>query len=213
MSDNETSDDAALLAELDLLLADPSLWAEPDTTLEDRVVAAITAEAAPSSTSSTSDYFIHAQPSRARRWFSVAGAAAVGAAAAAVLTVAVTRDSDEPADATVAMVGTDLAPGVDGEAEFTTVSSGVQIVLRIPGLPRRDGGDFYQVWLKNCESTELVPAGSFHELDDAIAWAGVDPADYPLITVTREQVAPPKDPLQGSSGEVVVAGALGECPA
>lgn len=58
-----------------------------------------------------------------------------------------------------------------------------------------------------------MPGGSFHELDDAVAWAGVSPADYRVITVTREAVAPPKDAAQGTSGEVVAKGAIEECPA
>lgn len=202
-------DDTALLAEFEALLADPTMWAEPAPELEDQVVAAIAAEAAGSSTNT---YHVYRQPSRVRRWAAVAGAAAVGAAAAALITVAVQRDSTTPADATVAMAGTDLAPGVSGEAELTAVSSGVKIELKVPGLPRRDGGEFYEVWLKNCDGTGLVPAGSFHDLDDAVAWAGVSPDDFPLITVTKEVVAPPKDATQGSSGEVVVAGAIGECP-
>ncbi|MEQ1701538.1 MAG: anti-sigma factor [Ilumatobacteraceae bacterium] len=203
-------DDAALLAEFEALLADPTMWAEPAPELEDQVVAAITAEAAGASTST---YHVYQRPSRARRWLTVAGAAAVGAAAAAIITVAVTRDSSTTADATVALAGTDLAPGLTGEAKLTAVSSGVKIELKLPGLPRRDGGEFYQVWLKNCDGTQLVPAGSFHELDDAVAWAGVLPDDFPLITVTKEVVAPPKDAAQGSSGEVVAKGAVGECPA
>lgn len=202
-------DDTALLAEFEALLADPTMWAEPAPELEDQVVAAITAEA---TGESTNDYFVYWQPSRRRRWLTVAGAAVVGAAAAAIITVAVTRDSSTPADASVAMSGTELAPGIAGEAQLTAVSSGVKIELKVPGLPRRDGGEFYQVWLKSCDGTQLVPAGSFHELDDAVAWAGVSPDDFPLITVTKEVVAPPKDAAQGSSGEVVVAGAVGECP-
>ncbi len=35
----------------------------------------------------------------------------------------------------------------------------------------------------------------------------------PLLTVTRETVAPPKDAAQGSSGEVVASAKLGPCPA
>jgi hypothetical protein len=208
-SEELTPDDLALLDEFEALLADPTMWAEPDPSLEDSVVAAITAEA---TGAATSTYHVSSRPGRARRWLMVAGAATLGAAAAVIITVAVTRDSSTPADATVAMAGTDLAPGVGGEARLTTVSSGVKIELSVPGLPRRDGGEFYQVWLKNCDGTELVPAGSFHELDDAVAWAGVSPDDFPLITVTKEVVAPPKDAAQGSSGEVVAKGAVGECP-
>lgn len=208
-SDELTPDDTALLDEFAALLADPSLWAEPGPEVEDAVVAAISAEAAGSSTQT---YFAARGPSRARRWLTVAAATAVGAAAAAVITVAITRDTPAKVDQTVAMAGTDLAPSVTGEARLTAVSSGVRIELTVPGLPRRDGGEFYQVWLKNCDGTQLVPAGSFHELDDAIAWAGVSPADFPLITVTKEVVAAPKDPAQGSSGEVVAKGSIGTCP-
>ena len=207
-----TPEEQALLADLDRLLADEALWALPSEGVEHDVVAAIRSEqAALESGAATRTYHVARPASRRRRWLATAGAAAVGAAAAAIVTVMVLRD-DNAADQTVAMAGTDLAPGVSGSAELTVVSSGVRIDLRIPGLPRRDGGEFYQVWLKSCDGTQLVPAGSFHELNDAIAWAGVSPVDFPLLTVTREVVAPPKDAAQGSSGEVVAAGAIGECP-
>ena len=208
-SDELTPDDTALLDEYAALLADPTMWAVPAPELEDRVVEAIIAEAAGSSTNT---YFVYRQPSRARRWATLAGAALVGAAAAAVVTVAITRDSSTPADSTVAMAGTELAPGITGTARLTAVSSGVRIDLSLPGLPRRDGGEFYQVWLKNCDGSQLVPAGSFHELDEAVAWAGVSTDDFPLVTVTKEAVAPPKDSAQGTSGEVVATGTVGQCP-
>ena len=209
-SEELTPEDMALLDEFEALLADPTMWAQPDPDLEDQIVAAVAAETAGSATHS---YFVYRRPSRVRRWASIAGAAAVGAAAATLITVALTRDTESSPDATVAMAGTELSPGIAGEARLTTVSSGVKIELRLPGLPRRDGGEFYQVWLKNCDGSQLVPAGSFHELDAAVAWAGVSPDDFPLITVTREVVAPPKGAAQGSSGEVVAKGAIGECPA
>jgi len=210
-SDELTPDDTALLDEFAALLADPSMWAEPDPSVEDSVVAAIVAERTERGATSSKYFAVH-RPSRARRWLTLAGATAVGAAAAAAITLVVTRDAPAKVDETVAMAGTDLAPGITGEARLTAVSSGVKIELRVPGLPRRDGGEFYQVWLKNCDGTQLVPAGSFHELDDAVAWAGVSPADFPLLTVTKEAVAAPKDPAQGSSGEVVAKGAIGACP-
>jgi hypothetical protein len=209
-SEELTPEDTALLAELEALLRDPTMWAQPGPDLEDQIVAAVITEAEGSSTYS---YHVYRWQSRARRWVSIAGAAVVGAAAAALITVAVTRDTQSSPDATIALAGTELSPGITGEARLTTESSGVKIELKVPGLPRRDGGEFYQVWLKNCDGSQLVPAGSFHELDDAVAWAGVSPDDFPLLTVTREAAAPPKDAAQGSSGEVVAKGAIGECPA
>jgi hypothetical protein len=88
----------------------------------------------------------------------------------------------------------------------------VLIRLTMPGLPRREGDDFYEGWLKSCDGQRLVPIGTFHDMDRAAGWAGVSVDDYPLLTVTAEQVAGPKDVAQGSSGEVVVAGAIADCP-
>jgi len=209
-SDELTSGETDLLNEFAVLLADPSLWAVPAPEVEHRVVDVIRAEAAGSSTST---YHVYNWHSRARRWLTVAGAVAVGAAAATAITLVATRDSTPSPDSTIAMAGTDLAPGLVGSAQLTVVSSGVRISFALPGLPRRDGGEFYQVWLKNCDGTELVPAGSFHDLDGVVAWAGVSPVDFPMLTVTREAAAPPKDPAQGTSGEVVATGAIASCAA
>lgn len=203
--------DEAFERELALLLADPALWEEPSADLEDRVVAAVRAEAAPSGAAPVVSIDV---ARRRRRWLAPLAAAAVGAAAAAAITVAVVpRDDDTPtADGTIELRGSDLAPGLGGAADFTVETSGVRIVIQVPGLPRRDGGEFYEGWLKSCDGSELVPIGTFHEVDDAVGWAGVDIATHPILTITKEVVAGPKDPTQGSSGEVVVSGALAPCP-
>jgi hypothetical protein len=202
MDDNEEND----LLEPDILalLRDTSLWQEPSAELEERVVAGITDERR-----------VVVPIGRARRvWAGRLVAAAIGAAAAAaVVLIAVPRDEDQRADASVAIAGTQLAPGISGTAGITSETSGVRIQFSVKGLPRRDGGDFYEGWLKNCAGTELVPIGTYHELDNATGWAGVSVNDFPLLTVTREHVAAPKDAAQGSSGEVVVSGALAACPA
>jgi hypothetical protein len=202
MDDNEEND--LLDAEFVALLGNPSLWQEPSDGLEDRIVAEISEERR-----------VVVPIGRTRRaWPGRLAAAAIGAAAAAaIVLIAVPRDSDDQqADATIDIIGTDLAPGITGNADITSLQSGVRIDFSVKGLPRRDGNDFYQGWLKNCAGTLLVPIGTYHELDDATGWAGVSVADYPILTVTREQVAPPKDAAQGSSGEVVVSGALAPCP-
>jgi len=211
-NDELTPDEAELLAEFHHLLAEPALWIEPDDALEARVLAAIAAEVEAAAPSGARPQAYQRVASRRRRWLTTVGAAVVGAAAAAAITLVVTRDAATPVDATAVMTGTDLAPGLSGSAEVTAGSSGVRIAIRVPGLPRREDGEFYQVWLKSCDSTQLVPAGSFHDLERAVAWAGVSTDDFPLITVTREQVAAPTDAAQGSSGEVVVAGAVADCP-
>ena len=202
MDDDEEND----LLEPDILalLRDTSLWQEPSAELEDRVVAGIADERR-----------VVVPIGRARRaWPGRLAAAAIGAAAAAaVVLIAVPRNESQQADANVAIAGTQLAPGISGTAGITSETSGVRIQFSVKGLPRRDGGDFYEGWLKNCAGTELVPIGTYHDLDDATGWAGVSINDFPLLTVTREHVAAPKDAAQGSSGEVVVSGALGSCPA
>ena len=216
--------DEAFERELALLLADPSLWEEPSADLEDRVVVAVRAEVievvradpAPQATGTSDGAQVVSIDAgrRRRRWLAPLAAAAVGAAAAAAITVAVVpRNDDTPtADGTIQLAGTDLAPGLAGAADVTVEASGVRIVIQVPGLPRRDGGEFYEGWLKSCDGSELVPIGTFHEVDDAVGWAGVDLATHPILTIIKEVVAGPKDPAQGSSGEVVVSGALAPCP-
>ena len=202
MDENEEND--LLDPDIVALLDDPSLWQEPSDGLEDRIVADIGEERR-----------VVVPIGRGRRaWPGRLVAAAVGAAAAAaIVLIAVPRDDDQQADASIDIVGTDLAPGITGSADITSLQSGVRIDFSVEGLPRRDGNDFYQGWLKNCAGDLLVPIGTFHELDDATGWAGVSVDDFPVLTVTREQIAPPKDAAQGSSGEVVVSGALAACPA
>ena len=201
MDDNDEND--LLEPDIVALLRDPSLWQEPGNGLEDRVVGAISDEQR-----------VVVPITRQRQWPGRFAAAAIGAAAAAaVVFVAVHRDDQQSADASIAVVGTDLAAGISGKADITSVASGVRIDFSVKGLPRRDGGDFYEGWLKNCAGTALVPIGTYHDLDKATGWAGVSIDDYPVLTVTREHVAPPKDSAQGSSGEVVVSGKLKECPA
>jgi hypothetical protein len=92
------------------------------------------------------------------------------------------------------------------------MSSGVEIEIRMPGLPRRDGGEYYEVWMHDCAGNEWVPAGTFHDLEYVVAWAGVPAAHYPVLTVTRESAAPPTGDGQGSSGDVVAWGSLTDCP-
>src|SRR3954454_17442424 len=199
----DSDDDGAMLdPEIVALLRDQSLWDEPPAELEDRVVAGIADERR-----------VVVPMKRRNPWPGRVAAAAIGAAAAAAVVLVVNRDDRQQADATAAVSGTDLAPGISGSADITAVTSGVRIDFPVPGLPRRDGDEFYEGWLKNCAGTGLVPIGTYHDLDDATGWAGVDVADFPLLTVTREVVAAPKDALQGSSGEVVLSAAMKACPA
>lgn len=215
MNGDETDMGDDNFGDLETLLADPalwedSLWPEPGTELEQRVVASISAER------QVVVPLTAITQRRSSPWPGRFVAGVIGAAAAAAVVVAVRPSTDggdaQQADAVVAMRGTQLAPAVVGKAELTAVQSGVRVYLTVPGLPRRDGDQFYEGWLKTCDGTKLVPIGTFHELDDAAGWAGVALADYPILTITREVAAAPKDSAQGSSGEVVVSGKLDDCP-
>jgi hypothetical protein len=201
MDDNE---DEVLDPDIRLLLGDPSMWLEPSDQLENRVAAGIAEERR-----------VVVPIGRARRvWRRQLVAAAIGAAAAAaIVLIAVPRNDSQQADARIDVLGTGLEPDANGRADITSVESGVRIDFSVKGLPRREGEDFYEGWLKNCAGTSLVPIGTYHDLDDATGWAGVDVKDFPVLTVTREHVAPPKDAAQGSSGEVVATGSLAACSA
>ena len=232
-----TDEELALLGDVDALLADPAMWGSPATDVEDRVVAAIAdgrrtttleaplepvAAAGPAPVTAARPAPVGdlaAQRVKRRSRWSMVGAAAVGAAAAAlVVGVVMRRNDDAPTtadsapSAQVTLAGTDLAPGVTGSASLTSHPSGVELHLDVPGLPNRSGGDFYQVWVKTCDGSLLVPAGSFHDLTDAIGWVGVSMDDYPVITVTQETAVGGKDAGQGSSGLIVASGTLGSCP-
>jgi len=101
----------------------------------------------------------------------------------------------------VALAGTNLAPNATGSATLTRTDSGWLVVLHATGLPRLDGGQFYQAWLRN-SSGVLVPIGTFNEGTDVMLWSGVSPADYPTFTVTKEMA----DGNQASSGQRVLSG-------
>jgi Anti-sigma-K factor rskA len=195
------------LDELRALLADPAAWAEPDPALEDRVVAAV-AEAAGQSRSqpvvesegtTPADTVV---PLRRRRLFTPLRIAVAGAAAAVIVAALVFALAGGNASTTeVALTGTELRPGAEGSVRITPDSSGLRIELDATGLPRRDGGRYYQAWLKN-DAGDLVPIGTFHDPNDVVLWAGVPLRDYPTLTVTEEETN--SDPA--SSGQRVLQG-------
>ena len=210
--------DEAELEDLRALLAEPSLWAEPPAALEDSIVAMIGAEAAQRSaaaqadSSSTVDAPLDLSAARSAkahgtartpRWrrpaFLVAAAAAV--VAVALSAVLLLRNTSSQPRFDVALAATDLAPGASGTADMVRTDSGWEIKLRATGLPRLDGGNFYQAWLRNADNV-LVPIGTFNEGTDVTLWAGVSPKDFATMTITRESA----DGNQDSSGQRVLVG-------
>jgi hypothetical protein len=137
------------------------------------------------------------------RW----GAVIVGAAAAAVLAVAIglaaLGNGTSGQRFHAALGPTDLAPDARGTATLTKTDVGWRIELDATGLPRLDGGRFYEAWLRDAAGV-LVPVGTFNGGQDVILWAGVSPKDFPTLSVTRERA----DGDQASSGEKVLVGTV-----
>jgi anti-sigma-K factor RskA len=127
----------------------------------------------------------------------------VGASAAAVLAVGVgliVLDSDTSNPTYQAALGsTPLAPDAGGKVTLTRTPSGWRVELHATGLPRLDGGRFYQAWLRDSAGV-LVPLGTFNDGRNVTLWAGVSPQIFSTLTVTRERA----DGDQDSSGEKVL---------
>lgn len=132
------------------------------------------------------------------QWGRAAIALLVAAVVAAVVVGAlVLRDEDE-SDGRMSFALT----STPGEVKTEKLGSGWRIELDAD-LPRLDGGEFYQAWLKDDAGT-LVPIGTFNDGDDVVLWAGVSPLEFTTFTVTRERA----DGDQASSGDRVLIGTL-----
>jgi Anti-sigma-K factor rskA, C-terminal len=142
----------------------------------------------------------HARRAPMRRAFVLVGATATAALAVAI-GVAVFDSSSSGERLHAALAPTSLAPGASGDATLTKTSSGWRIQLAAEGLPRLDGGRFYEAWLRNGAGV-LVPIGTFNEGKNVTLWAGVSPKDFTSLTVTRELA----DGDQASSGQKVLVG-------
>jgi hypothetical protein len=146
-------------------------------------------------------------PQHARRTLMPRRLGLIAAGAAAVLAVAIgisVLGSDTSGERFhAALAPTDVVPGASGGATLTKTDSGWKIELDATGLPRLEGGRFYQAWLRNAAGI-LVPIGTFNEGQDVTLWAGVSPKDFTTLTVTREQA----DGDQASSGEKVLVGTV-----
>jgi len=139
------------------------------------------------------------------RKVALAVAATAAVAAAIVVSLGVFGSSSSTGQFRAALGPTPSAPGASGEAILVKKPSGWQIELDAKGLPRLDGGRFYEAWLRNAAGA-LVPVGTFNESRKVILWAGVSPIEYPTLTVTRERA----NGDQASSGERVLIGTVTE---
>ena len=130
-------------------------------------------------------------------------AAAAALAAAAVIGGVALRSGGTSAQFRAALAPTSLAPAATGEATLTRRPSGWRIELAATGLPRLDGGRFYEAWLRS-QAGVLIPVGTFNDGRSVTLWSGVAPDRSMTLTVTRERA----DGDQGSSGEKVLAGSV-----
>jgi hypothetical protein len=140
---------------------------------------------------------------RRRRVVVGATAAAATAAAAIVIGFAVFGSGTSGQRFQAALAPTGLAPAAQGQATLTKTSSGWRIEVDATGLPRLDGGRFYEAWLRNSAGV-LVPIGTFNEGRRVTLWAGVTPLRFTTLTVTREEA----DGNQASSGQKVLVGTV-----
>jgi hypothetical protein len=141
---------------------------------------------------------------RTRRFVLVGAAAAAATAAAAVaIGLALFGSGTSGQQFQAALAPTGLVPGAQADATLTKTSSGWRIELDATGLPRLEGGRFYEAWLRN-QAGLLVPVGTFNDGRDVTLWAGVSPLQFTTVTITREQA----DGDQASSGQKVLAGTV-----
>jgi hypothetical protein len=205
-----TSLPADELAALDALRAElgaPAMWDEPPGDLEDQVVMAVSRAAAearaPQRAPSPSLWSrLRAGLSMRRRVFALSLPVAAAAAVAIVL-VASSGTTTPALQFAMVVQGTPLAPAAHGSATLTKTTSGWRIQLAAAGLPRRDGKNYYEAWLKNADGI-LVPVGTFNDARKVTLWSGVPVTKFRSLTVTQ-QVAN-GDPK--SSGHKVLTGTI-----
>ncbi len=140
---------------------------------------------------------------RPARRFVAVGVGVAAVAAAAVIAFVVVDSGTSRGQLKAALGPTALDPGARGEATLVKTASGWRITLDATGLPRLDGGRFYQAWLRNPAGV-LVPIGTFNEGRKVTLWAGVSPRDFSTLSITRERA----DGDQGSSGQKVLVGTV-----
>jgi Anti-sigma-K factor rskA len=217
----------AELDELSRLLAADAVWAEPDPQLRERIVLAVLAEAGRDAAGAESAQVgspaagaedtrtgatrisppkpaAETELSRRRRlrqWrYALLGAAAVVLLGVGLI-VFTGRGGSHPTRFAASLTGTQLAAGATGSATLTQTVGGWRIQLHATGLPRRDGNEYYEAWLKSTGGV-LVPIGTFNEPRDVTLWSGVAPTGYPSITVTQQRA----DAGPASSKRVVLSG-------
>lgn len=176
----------AELAALAAVLTRAEPWGDPPRELEDRVVAAIAAEAAALPAVSPASLTEH----RSRRAWSASRL--LGAAAALVVIVAgvavIARGGDDDGVA-FALEGTEAAPEASATVTVSATPAGLKILLEADGLPGAPDGYMYEAWVGDGDIS--VSAGTFHLRGGSGSielWAGVTDRSFRRLWVTLEPV-------------------------
>ncbi|GJM38690.1 MAG: hypothetical protein DHS20C19_20570 [Acidimicrobiales bacterium] len=199
MTDDSFDSQDPVDTDLAAFLAEPSMWDELDSSLEDAIVAAIAQERDLVRPAVAPVVSIDSR----RRWAAplLAGAAVVVLVAGLLATFL--RDDTVTPEIELALAATELAPSAEGLVEIDTTPLGTRLILDVSGLSPAPEGQYYEAWLRTGPDVG-VSAGTFHLRggDGRIElWAGVTIDDYPLFTITIQDEADPT-----SSGQVVLKG-------
>ena len=185
----------------------------PSAGLEDSIVAAIAAEAQehpvaarrprrsppPPPGGATVTSLASHRARRIRTYLTAAAAVVVLAVGGAFVA---TRDRSNDGTA-VALEAGPLAPGASGTAHVKRFRPGGGSCSTPPVCRGSTTGEFYEAWLKDADGV-LVPIGTFNEGADVVLWAGVSPATFSTLTVTKELA----DGNQDSSKQLVLSGTI-----
>ncbi len=179
----DPSDDE--LAALAALLDRAETWVDPPHELAEVIVAAISAEAAPSVVATPASLAEHRDR---RRWPAtrLLGAAATIAVVFAGIALLTRGGSD---GVTFALEGTEAQPDASASATISATPAGMKILLDADGLPGAPAGYMYEAWVG--DGVIGVSAGTFHLRGGSGTielWAGVTEPTFRRIWITLEPI-------------------------
>ena len=125
----------------------------------------------------------------------------------AIAAVVVPSDDAEPQIAARADLNDELLDvTTDTVGDALLLEDGDELLLEVdlPDLPAAPDGVVYEVWLIDPETSELQTLGLTDGAGRLVVPAGIDPAQFALVDVSRE----PVDGEPAHSGDSIVRGLL-----
>lgn len=180
------------------LLAHPAMWDEPDAGLLDGL---LDEPSQPEPAIEPAAEQVDPPRGRRLRPAAIGGVAAIAVLFGGIVLLSALSGTARQPDFRADLVPTGLVEGAAGIIEVTSGSSGVEIDLDAPELPRRAGDRYYQGWLL-LDDGALVSAGTFLEGADVTLFAGVERRRVVEMTITLEDLG--ADVPSGPSGRVVL---------